>query len=84
MPNPFARTTALAFALARPGAVTLAVYSVDGRRVATLVNETREAGTYRLQWDGRDASGNVVRSGLYYARLTTPQGSFTRTLVLTR
>jgi hypothetical protein len=82
MPNPFAGTTTLAFALAQAGPVELAVYGVDGRRIATLVQETREPGQYRLTWDGRDAGGQPVRSGLYYARLTTPQGRFTRTLVL--
>jgi hypothetical protein len=84
MPNPFHGVTTLAFSLARGGAVELGVYSVDGRRVATLVKESREPGVYRLSWDGRDGSGQAVRPGLYYARLVTPAGRFTRTLVLTK
>jgi len=55
------------------------VYGVDGRKVATLASGVQEAGSYRLTWDGAGA-----RPGLYYARLTTPEGKFTRTLVLTR
>jgi hypothetical protein len=82
MPNPFAGTTTLAFALAKAGPVELMVYGVDGRRIVTLVEETRVAGQYRLIWDGRDTGGQPVRPGLYYARLTTPEGRFTRTLVL--
>jgi hypothetical protein len=81
-PNPFNGTTTLSFALARGGAVELAVYGVDGRKVATLVKGAREAGQYRLTWDGRDGTGQAVRPGMYYARLTTPEGRFTRTLVL--
>jgi hypothetical protein len=79
MPNPFRGTTTLSYALAKGGAVELAVYGVDGRKVATLASGVQEAGTYRLSWDGAGA-----RPGLYYARLTTPEGKFTRTLVLTK
>ena len=77
MPNPFQRTTVLSYALAKGGAVELAVYGVDGRKVATLASGVQEAGQYRLSWDGAGA-----RPGMYYARLTTPEGRFTRTLVL--
>jgi hypothetical protein len=79
MPNPFRGTTTLSYALAKGGAVELVVYGVDGRKVATLASGVQEAGSYRLTWDGAGA-----RPGLYYARLTTPEGKFTRTLVLTR
>ncbi len=39
----------------------------------------QEAGSYRLVWDG-----GAAHPGLYYARLTTPEGKFTRTLVLVK
>ncbi len=79
MPNPFRGTTTLSYALAKGGAVELAVYGVDGRKVATLASGEQEAGSYRLVWDG-----GGLRPGLYYARLTTPEGKFTRTLVLVK
>jgi len=79
MPNPFRGTTVLSYALAKGGAVELAVYGVDGRQVAVLASGVQAAGSYRLTWDGAGA-----RPGLYYARLTTPEGRFTRTLVLTK
>ncbi len=79
MPNPFHGTTVLSYALAKGGAVELAVYGVDGRKVAVLASGVQEAGSYRLTWDGAGA-----RPGLYYARLTTPEGRFTRSLVLTK
>ena len=81
-PNPFQGATTLAFSLARPGPVELTIFSVDGRRVRTLSRETKEAGTYRPVWTGTDDRGQAVRPGMYYARLTTPDGRFTRTLVL--
>jgi hypothetical protein len=81
-PNPFNGTTTLSFGLAKGGRVELAVFGVDGRKVATLVSGMQEAGQYQLTWDGRDGNRQVVRPGMYYARLTTPEGRFTRTLVL--
>jgi len=81
-PNPFTGTTTLSFALARGGAVELGVYGIDGRKVATLVRESREPGQYQVNWDGRDGAGQAVRPGMYFARLTTPEGRFTRRLVL--
>jgi len=64
--------------------VELAIYSVDGRKVTMLVRETKAAGTYHPVWDGRDARGMAVQPGMYYARLVTQAGRFTRTMVLMR
>ncbi len=84
MPNPFRGTTTLSYALAKGGAVELAVYGVDGRKVATLASGVQEAGSYRLVWDGRDGDGRMAHPGMYYARLTAPEGRFTRALVLVK
>ena len=84
MPNPFRGTTTLTFSLAQRGGVELAIYSVDGRRVRTLVSEVREPGEYRLSWDGRDDAGHAMSAGVYYARLVTAHGRFTRTLAYLR
>lgn len=83
-PNPFAGSTALSFSLARAGAVELAIYSVDGRRVVTLENGKLPAGPHTLVWAGTDASGRLARPGVYWARLRSAEGLFARTLVLIR
>ena len=80
-PNPFQASATLVFSMAQPGAVDLAVYSVDGRRVRTLVNERREAGVYRIAWDGRDQGRNPVAPGVFYAHLSVAGKQFTKTLV---
>jgi len=80
-PNPFRETAAIAFSLAQRGAVELAIYSVDGRRVRTLVNEVREPGEYRQGWDGRDDRGNLSSAGVYYARLASGKIRIARTIV---
>ena len=71
-PNPFNPTTAIRFQISDYGFVSLQVYDVLGRKVATLVNEVKEPGTYIVQWD---ASG--VSSGVYFYRLRA--GDFVQT-----
>jgi hypothetical protein len=83
-PNPFNHATTLSFTLAKAGAVELTVFSVDGRKVTTLVNESRAAGAYQVSWNGLTHNGQPARPGLYFARLTTAEGRFSRTLVLTQ
>jgi len=63
-PNPFNPTTAISFQLSAVSFVSLGVYDVFGREVASLVDGVRPAGTYTVHWDG---SG--VASGVYYYRL---------------
>ncbi len=84
MPNPFRQSATLAFSIARGGPVDLAVYSVDGRRVRTLVRESREPGEYRATWDGRDDGGNPISAGVYYARLETVDWPLTRIMTYLR
>jgi hypothetical protein len=80
MPNPFRQSATLAFNIAHGGPVELAVYSVDGRRVRTLVRESREPGEYRATWDGCDDGGSPVSAGMYYARLETVDRRLTRVI----
>jgi hypothetical protein len=82
-PNPMrsGEGTELEFGLAEGGAVELMIYGVDGRRVRTLVRETREAGMYRERWDGRDDGGHGSPSGVYYVRLLANGRRFTQKLV---
>jgi hypothetical protein len=84
MPNPFRDATRFEYALARPGPVSLILFGVDGRRIRTLVGGEREAGVYRVGWDGRDDEGRVVAAGTFFARLTTRDQKITRALVRVR
>jgi hypothetical protein len=83
IPNPFmlasASHTTIGFTLGSQANVSLRVYDMLGHEVRTLISdETRGAGTNSIEWDGKDASGNVVASGLYYYQLVTPD--FTQTV----
>ncbi len=71
-PNPFNPSTTLSFVIGSSSLVTLKVYDVLGREVATLVNEVKQPGEYSVRWDAAQLS-----SGVYFARLSA--GAFTET-----
>jgi WD40 repeat protein len=83
-PNPFNPSTTLRFGLPEAGHVRLAVYDVTGSVVRTLVDGHVEAGMREVAWDGRDANGREVASGVYVYRLTAKQGVVTRRMTLAR
>lgn len=78
-PNPFNPATTIRFDLPAPSKVTLRVYDVAGRELATLVNGDRPAGVHEVRFDGKD-----LASGAYFYRLTTNELSETGRMVLVR
>jgi hypothetical protein len=70
-PNPFNAQTMIAFNLSTSGRVQLDVYNMIGQKITTLVDGDFNSGSYNVIWNGRDASGNAVSSGIYYYRLKT-------------
>lgn len=81
-PNPFNPSTTIPFALAREGHVTLRVYDVAGRAVATLVDGVRPAGAHAAHWNGVTDSGRAAATGVYFARLVADNFASSRKLVL--
>jgi len=73
-PNPFNGTTTLQYGLKEAGSVKLSVYNTRGQLIRTLVNESKSAGTFQVNWNGRDASGQQVCAGVYFFRLETSEG----------
>jgi len=76
-PNPFNPSSNIRFAIASSDFVSLKIFDVLGREVATLVNETLEAGTYTAKWN---ATG--VPSGMYFYRLSSGTNTETKKMVL--
>ncbi len=68
-PNPFNPTTSLQFSVPKDGFVSLKVYDMLGQEVATLFAGEAKRGTYTLNWNGKDDSGNMVSSGSYIYRI---------------
>ena len=76
-PNPFSTGTSLMLDVPKDVQVELGVYDVSGRLVKNLVDGTLPAGRYNLGWDGRDANGHEVASGVYFYNVQA--GSFHET-----
>jgi len=70
-PNPFTDATDIAYDLPAQRHVTLRVYSATGKLVRTLVDATVPLGLHRTAWNGRDETGRVVASGIYFVKLST-------------
>jgi hypothetical protein len=69
VPNPFTRSTVLAFDLPRAEHVRIDVLDMGGRRVRTLLAESRPSGRHSVTWDGRDERGRRAPAGVYLYRM---------------
>jgi hypothetical protein len=69
-PNPFNPETVIKFNLPQASAVTLKVYNILGQAVNTLVDEPLSAGSHSVMWDGKNAQGRDVASGVYFYRIS--------------
>jgi beta-lactamase superfamily II metal-dependent hydrolase len=83
-PNPFNPRVRLSFELAREVRGRLCVYDVAGRQVATLTDGVLARGTHILVWNGTDARGEALSSGVYVAKLEAEGTAYSRKLVLLR
>ena len=84
VPNPFNPSTSIAFLLPGRSHVRIDVYDVAGRLVTTLLDEKRPAGRHTLEWDGREDSGGIAASGVYFYRLRAGKFEQTRKMILLR
>lgn len=83
-PNPFNPSTTLRVTGEAGATARLNIYDAAGRRLRTLFDGRLPGPVLDLQWDGRDASGQGVASGTYFARLNSSRGTSVTRLVLLR
>ncbi len=69
-PNPASPATTVSLDVPRSQSLSVQVYDLRGRRVATLMNSVARAGTHHVRWDGTDESGQVVSNGVYLLRVS--------------
>jgi len=84
-PNPFNAGTSIAFTVDAAGLsvpTRLEIFNVLGQRVTTLVDGDLAPGRHTRTWDGNDAKGNPVASGVYFYRLTSAGHTDTKKMVL--
>lgn len=72
-PNPFNATTKIDFNTLG-GEAKLEIFDLTGALVKTLIDGEIKAGNYSIVWDGENNSGNIAASGIYFYRLTAPDG----------
>ena len=65
-PNPFSKSTTIEFTMPTAGEVSVVIYNLNGVPVKYLVNDSRDAGTYQIVWDGSGESGVKLPKGVYF------------------
>ena len=88
-PNPFNPETWIPYHLAEESLVSVSIYDTAGTLIRTLSLGFQSAGFYNSReraayWDGRNALGERVASGIYFYQLTTPSFQQTRRLVIVK
>jgi choice-of-anchor B domain-containing protein len=80
-PNPFNPSTKINFSIPKSSSVSLKVFDVSGKEVATVVNDRRDAGSYEVTFD---AGLYGLTSGVYFYRLITNDFSETKRMVIVK
>jgi hypothetical protein len=83
-PNPFNPETMIKYQIPQPVHVTVNICNLIGQHVRTLVDRVQEAGTYEIEWDGKDGRGRAVPSGVYLCRIQAGEYSQVRKMALLR
>ena len=78
-PNPFNPTTIIEFDVQKAGQVTLEVYNLQGQKVAALINERMNPGTYKAVFNGRS-----LASGIYFYKLKAETFTSVKKMILTK
>jgi hypothetical protein len=81
-PNPFNPATTIWYSVPKPLHVNLGVYDVQGRLVVTLLDKAKQPGLHRVRWNGTNAQGDQVSSGVYFVRLHSNKQIFTKKMTL--
>jgi len=76
-PNPFNPTTTITYAVPQRTNVSVKVYNITGKEVATLVNEVKDAGAYSVNFNAENLS-----SGVYFYKISAGQFSSVRKMIL--
>lgn len=81
-PNPFNPNTTITFGLAKPSNVNLIIYNGKGEIVRNLFTGYKNAGTFRMRWDGNNDNGIPMTSGVYFVKMNAGQNHSSQKLVL--
>lgn len=80
-PNPFNASTVIQYQIPNTRFVTIEIVNLPGKFIRTLVQSTQSKGRYHIEWDGRNAQGEPVSSGIYFVTLSARDFHKTRKMV---
>jgi len=83
-PNPFNPSTTIRYSIPRTGNVRLTVFDANGREIAVLINERKQAGTYEFIFNVVNPNGISLPSGVYFYRLSSGDYTQTNKMILIR
>ncbi len=83
-PNPFNPSTTIEYNLEKTSQVTLYIMNSLGEKITTIIDENKSPGNYRVIWNGRNAVGIPVASGIYYYILSAGQEVMSKKMLLIR
>jgi len=83
-PNPFNPATQIKFGLPQHQKVEVDVYSITGKKIKTLVNNTMDAGYHTIEWNATNDNGVKVSSGVYIYQLRCGNEVFTKKMIFTK
>ncbi len=81
-PNPFNPRTIIRYFLPEPCYVKIEVFDMVGNRVTVLMDKAQASGSHRVDWNGHDANGYAVASGVYFYRLTAGKKTLSKKMIL--
>ncbi len=84
VPNPFNPSTTISYELESAGQVDLQVFDLAGRLVRTLYSGSESSGPHEKVWMGRDQTGRIVATGVYFYRLRAGREVETRRMLLVK
>ena len=81
-PNPFNPETTIRYSLKESGPVTLEIYNLKGQMIRRLENSVKSAGEHSMVWDGKDANGRDLGSGVYFYKLNCGTYSSSKKMIM--
>ena len=84
VPNPFSETTEIGFQLKNDGHVKVAIFTVEGTGITTLLDEYKHAGDYTVYWNGKGKTGKKIEPGTYLYSVIFNEEIATKRLLISK
>ena len=81
-PNPFNPSTMIEFSIRESENISLIIYDINGKEINKILDKYLLKNTYKIEWNGRDANGNYVPSGVYMVNLIANDSFYSRKVTL--